>query len=85
MHSMRQDPHHQPRLGRLPDPAVSRRCQSAGVHIVPRPDQPFLGTGEVAQGPTPAMIANAIGARMRQLPLSRERGAQGAGSLSRAD
>jgi nicotinate dehydrogenase subunit B len=47
------------------------------VHIVPRPGQPFLGTGEVAQGPTPAMIANAIadatGARLRQLPLSRER------------
>jgi len=47
------------------------------VHIVPRPGEPFLGTGEVAQGPTPAMIANAIadasGARMRQLPLTRER------------
>ena len=47
------------------------------VHIVPRPGQPFLGTGEVAQGPTPAMIANAVadatGARLRQLPLSRER------------
>ena len=47
------------------------------VHIVPRQGQPFLGTGEVAQGPTPAMIANAIadatGARLRQLPLSRDR------------
>jgi CO/xanthine dehydrogenase Mo-binding subunit len=47
------------------------------VHIVPRPGQPFLGTGEVAQGPTPAMIANAVadatGARLRQLPFSRER------------
>jgi CO/xanthine dehydrogenase Mo-binding subunit len=47
------------------------------VHIVPRPGQPFLGTGEVAQGPTPAMIANAIadatGARLRQLPFARER------------
>jgi nicotinate dehydrogenase subunit B len=47
------------------------------VHIVPRPGQPFLGTGEIAQGPTPAMIANAVadatGARLRQLPLSRER------------
>jgi nicotinate dehydrogenase subunit B len=47
------------------------------VHIVPRPGQPFLGTGEVAQGPTPAMIANAVhdatGARLRQLPFTRER------------
>jgi nicotinate dehydrogenase subunit B len=47
------------------------------VHIVPRPGQPFLGTGEVAQGPTPAMIANAVhdatGARLRHLPFSRER------------
>ena len=51
--------------------------QHIDVHIVPRPGQPFLGTGEVAQGPTPAMIANAVadatGARLRQLPLSRER------------
>jgi nicotinate dehydrogenase subunit B len=51
--------------------------QRIDVHIVPRAGQPFLGTGEVAQGPTPAMIANAIadatGARLRQLPLSRER------------
>ncbi len=47
------------------------------VHVVPRPGQPFLGTGEVAQGPTPAMLANAVadatGARIRQLPLSRDR------------
>jgi nicotinate dehydrogenase subunit B len=47
------------------------------VHVIPRPGQPFLGTGEVAQGPTSAMIANAVadatGVRIRQLPLSRER------------
>jgi nicotinate dehydrogenase subunit B len=47
------------------------------VHIVARPGQPFLGTGEVAQGPTPAMIANAVhdatGVRLRQLPFTRER------------
>lgn len=51
--------------------------QSIEVHIVPRPGAPFLGTGEVAQGPTPALLANAIadatGVRIRQLPLSRER------------
>ena len=51
--------------------------QSIEVHIVARPGQPFLGTGEAAQGPTAAMIANAVadasGLRVRQLPLSRER------------
>ena len=51
--------------------------QQIEVHIVPRPGMPFLGTGEVAQGPTPAMIANALadasGVRLRQLPLSPER------------
>ena len=51
--------------------------QSVEVHIVPRPGQPFLGTGEAAQGPAAAMIANAVadatGVRLRQLPFSRER------------
>ncbi|MGZ5847818.1 MAG: xanthine dehydrogenase family protein molybdopterin-binding subunit, partial [Ramlibacter sp.] len=48
--------------------------QRIDVHIVPRPGQPFLGTGEAAQGPASAMIANAVadatGARVRQLPLT---------------
>jgi CO/xanthine dehydrogenase Mo-binding subunit len=47
------------------------------VHIIPRPNQPFLGTGEATQGPTPAAIANAIadavGVRLRDLPFTRER------------
>ncbi|HVZ45511.1 MAG TPA: molybdopterin cofactor-binding domain-containing protein [Ramlibacter sp.] len=47
------------------------------VHIVPRPGQPFLGTGEAAQGPAAAMIANGIadatGVRMRRIPFSRRR------------
>jgi CO/xanthine dehydrogenase Mo-binding subunit len=47
------------------------------VHIIDRPGQPFLGTGEVAQGPTPAAIANAVAdatsVRLRELPLSRRR------------
>ena len=51
--------------------------QSVEVHVVSRPGLPFLGTGECAQGPTAAMIANAVAdahaVRMRQLPLSRER------------
>ena len=44
------------------------------VHIVNRPGQPFLGTGEAGQGPTAAALANAIaaatGQRSRDLPLS---------------
>jgi CO/xanthine dehydrogenase Mo-binding subunit len=51
--------------------------QRIDVHLVPRPGQPFLGTGEAAQGPAAAMIANAVadatGMRLRQLPLTRER------------
>jgi len=44
------------------------------VHQIDRPGQPFLGTGESAQGPTGAAIANAVfdavGARVRDLPLT---------------
>lgn len=47
------------------------------VHIVPRPGDPFLGTGEAAQGPAAAALANgiadAVGQRLRDLPLTRER------------
>ena len=47
------------------------------VDVIDRPGQPFLGTGEAAQGPTAAAIANAIasatGVRVRDLPLTRER------------
>jgi nicotinate dehydrogenase subunit B len=47
------------------------------VHVIDRPGQPFLGTGEAAQGPTAAAIANALadatGARLRELPLTRGR------------
>ena len=52
-------------------PAVPK---SIAVHIVPRPGQPFLGTGEAGQGPTSAAIANAVkdaaGVRLREVPLS---------------
>jgi len=45
--------------------------------VIDRPGEPFLGTGEAAQGPTGAAIANAIadasGARLCDLPLSRGR------------
>jgi nicotinate dehydrogenase subunit B len=47
------------------------------VHVVDRPGTPFLGTGEAAQGPTAAALANAIadatGARLRDLPLTPQR------------
>jgi nicotinate dehydrogenase subunit B len=47
------------------------------VHIINRPGQPFLGTGETGQGPAAASIANAIanatGKRLRELPLTRKR------------
>ena len=50
---------------------------SVRVHVMDRPGQPFLGTGEAAQGPTAAAIANAVAdattVRLRELPLSPER------------
>jgi len=43
------------------------------VELIERDDQPSLGVGEAAQGPTAAAIANAVfhatGRRLRQLPL----------------
>jgi CO/xanthine dehydrogenase Mo-binding subunit len=50
---------------------------SIEVHIIDRPGQPFLGSGEAGQGPAAASIANAIanatGKRLRDLPLTRKR------------
>jgi len=50
---------------------------SIEVHVISRPGQPFLGTGEAAQGPTAAAIANAVadatGVRIRELPLTARR------------
>ena len=47
------------------------------VHVINRPGTPFLGTGEAAQGPTSAAIANAIfdavGIRLRDIPLTAAR------------
>jgi len=47
------------------------------VHLIDRPREPFLGTGESAQGPTAAAIANALanatGVRLRELPFTRRR------------
>src|SRR6185503_8503461 len=47
------------------------------VHIINRPDERSLGSGEGSQGPTGAAIANAFfnatGMRMRELPFSPQR------------
>jgi nicotinate dehydrogenase subunit B len=47
------------------------------VFIIDRPDEPSLGVGEAVAGPVAAAIANAvfdaIGVRVRDLPLTRER------------
>jgi nicotinate dehydrogenase subunit B len=47
------------------------------VHVMDRPNEPFLGTGEAAQGPAAAAIGNAvrdaIGVRIHDMPMTRER------------
>jgi CO/xanthine dehydrogenase Mo-binding subunit len=47
---------------------------SVEVHLINRPNAPFLGAGEAGQGPTVAAIANgvarAIGRRVRALPIT---------------
>jgi CO/xanthine dehydrogenase Mo-binding subunit len=51
--------------------------RSVDVHVIDRPGQPYLGTGEGGQGPTAAAIANAVahatGQRIRELPFTSER------------
>jgi nicotinate dehydrogenase subunit B len=45
--------------------------------LIDRPGEPYLGSGEATQGPTPAAIANAvfdaIGVRLRDVPFTPER------------
>jgi CO/xanthine dehydrogenase Mo-binding subunit len=47
------------------------------VHLINHPDEPSLGAGEVTMGSTAAAIGNALhhalGVRLRDLPLTRER------------
>ena len=47
------------------------------VHVIDRPGEPSLGAGEAAQGPVAAAVGNAladaIGVRVRDLPLTPER------------
>jgi nicotinate dehydrogenase subunit B len=51
--------------------------KSIDIHIIDRPGTPFLGTGEATQGPAAAALANALanatGARIRELPLTSKR------------
>jgi nicotinate dehydrogenase subunit B len=57
---------------------------SIEVHVINRPGQPFLGSGEAGQGPAAAAIANAVtdatGKRFRDLPLARGRIKQALGA-----
>jgi CO/xanthine dehydrogenase Mo-binding subunit len=51
--------------------------ESVTVHVIDRPGEKFLGTGEAGQGPAAAAIANAVanatGKRIRDLPLTAAR------------
>jgi CO/xanthine dehydrogenase Mo-binding subunit len=46
------------------------------VHLIDRPREPFLGTGEAGQGPAAAALANAVAdavaSRVRDMPLTPE-------------
>jgi CO/xanthine dehydrogenase Mo-binding subunit len=61
---------------------------SIDVHVIERPGEPFLGTGEAAQGVTAAALANAIadatGVRVRDLPFDRDRLRNALGPIGRA-
>jgi CO/xanthine dehydrogenase Mo-binding subunit len=46
--------------------------ESIEVHLIDRPGEPYLGSGETGQGPAAAAIGNAVaaaGTRLRDLPL----------------
>ena len=59
--------------GRHPILRFSRVPRSIDVHVTDDPCLPFLSAGETAQGPTRAVLINAItdvtGARLRDMPL----------------
>jgi nicotinate dehydrogenase subunit B len=54
------------------------------VHLIDRPREPFLGTGEAGQGPAAAALANAVAdavaLRVRDMPLTPETVKAGLGS-----
>ena len=47
------------------------------IHLIDRPEEKPLGAGEIAAGPVPAAVANALyhalGVRLRDMPLTREK------------
>jgi nicotinate dehydrogenase subunit B len=63
--------------GSYPILRFSEMPENIEVHVIDRPGQPMLGAGEASQGPAAAAIANAIaqatGARLRDLPLTRDK------------
>ena len=56
---------------------ASRRCPTVETVLIDRPGEPYLGSGEAAQAPTPAAIANAVfdavGVRLRDIPFTPDR------------
>jgi hypothetical protein len=60
-------------LRRRGDMAWIHTRHEGDVHVTDHPGLPFLGAGETAQGPTRAVLTNAItdatGARLRDMPL----------------
>jgi CO/xanthine dehydrogenase Mo-binding subunit len=60
-----------------PIPRFQEIAGSVEVSVVDRPGQPFLGSGEAAQGPAGGALTNAVadalGARIRDLPLSTDK------------
>ncbi len=63
--------------GSYPIMRFSAVPNAVDVEVIDRPGLPFLGTGEAAQGPTAAAIANAVadaaGVRLRDIPLTADR------------
>ena len=70
-------PDHQRPTGRATRSCGSARRRGSTSSLLDRPDQPSVGAGEAAQGPTAAAIGNAVaaalGVRVRDLPLTAER------------
>jgi nicotinate dehydrogenase subunit B len=60
--------------GTYPILRFSHVPHSVEVHVIDRPGEHFLGTGEAAQGPSAGALANALahasGVRIRELPFS---------------
>ncbi|HET7362845.1 MAG TPA: molybdopterin cofactor-binding domain-containing protein [Burkholderiales bacterium] len=63
--------------GTYPILRFSHVPQQLEVHVIDRPGEHFLGTGEAAQGPAAGALANALahatGVRVRELPFSPRR------------